>query len=199
MSKIGDKILDIIGLNNDEYDDEYEDEFEDEFDEIIEPKQTRFESKQKQKEKFSTFDDDEVDDKPLKKTVTKPSSGVSMEKQKSNFKPAPSKIVPMKATKASGLEVCVVRPSSFEDSREISDTLISGRAVILNLEGIHHEAAQRIIDFCSGSCYSINGNIQKISNFIFIVTPEYVDISGDFQELFGGIGNSNNSGFDIPL
>ena len=43
--------------------------------------------------------------------------------------------------------------------------------------------AQRIIDFTSGSCFAISGNLQKISNYIFIITPASVDISGDFLSL----------------
>ena len=45
------------------------------------------------------------------------------------------------------------------------------------------EVAQRIIDFTSGSCFAVDGNLQKISNYIFIVTPANVDISGDFQSI----------------
>ncbi len=81
--------------------------------------------------------------------------------------------------------------TSVEESREVTDTLLSGRAVILNLEGLHVEIAQRIVDFTSGSCYAVNGNLQKVSNYIFIITPENVDISGDFQDLL------TSGGFDI--
>ena len=79
----------------------------------------------------------------------------------------------------------------MEESREVTDTLLSGRAVILNLEGLHVEIAQRIVDFTSGSCYAVNGNLQKVSNYIFIITPENVDISGDFQDLL------TSGGFDV--
>ena len=41
----------------------------------------------------------------------------------------------------------------------------------LNLEGMDLEIAQRIIDFTSGATYAISGNLQKISNYIFLVTP----------------------------
>lgn len=88
------------------------------------------------------------------------------------------------------MEVCVIKPANVDDAREITDTLLSGRAVILNLEGLHVDIAQRIIDFTSGSCYSIDGNLQKVSSYIFIITPKTVDISGDFQDLLSG-------GFDV--
>ncbi len=55
------------------------------------------------------------------------------------------------------MEVCVIKPSSMEDTREIADTLVDNSTVILNLEGIDVELAQRIIDFTSGACYSLGG------------------------------------------
>lgn len=99
-----------------------------------------------------------------------------------------SKITPMRSSSkrsqtTSGMEVCVIKPTSFEESREITETLLTNRTVVLNMEGLDVDIAQRIIDFASGSCYAINGNLQKISNYIFIITPESVDISGDFQSL----------------
>ena len=57
----------------------------------------------------------------------------------------------------------------------------------MNLEGIEIGQAQRIIDFASGSCYAIDGNLQKVSNFIFIITPSGVEVSGDFQEILNGV------------
>ena len=66
------------------------------------------------------------------------------------------------------------------------------------MEGIHTEIAQRIIDFTSGSTYSMNGNLQKISSYIFIATPESVELSGDFQEMIGN-GTLDVSGLNIRL
>ena len=68
-----------------------------------------------------------------------------------------------------GMEVCVVKPISVDDSREITETLLSGRTVILNLEGMDLEIAQRIIDFISGATFAISGNLQKISNDLGIL------------------------------
>lgn len=83
-----------------------------------------------------------------------------------------------------GMEVCVIKPTSVEDAREITETLLANRTVVLNLEGLDVDIAQRIIDFTSGSCYAISGNLQKISHYIFIITPSSVDISGDIQDIF---------------
>ena len=89
------------------------------------------------------------------------------------------------------MSVCVVKPRNMEDAREITETLLANCTVVLNMEGLDLDLAQRIIDFTSGSCYAISGNLQKVSNYIFIITPASVDVSGDFQDLLNGA-------FDIP-
>ena len=77
---------------------------------------------------------------------------------------------------------------------------LAGKAVVLNMEGIHTEIAQRIIDFTSGATYSMNGNLQKISNYIFIATPDSVELSGDFQDILAaGTSTAGISGLNIRL
>lgn len=162
-----DKFLDIMKLNDDEYDDDdfYDDEFEnDEFDE--KPRRSLF-GKKSSREEYDDFDIQE----------------------ERKLAPAGNKVTPMRqpaSRRNAGMEVCVVKPASVDDSREITETLLAGRTVILNLEGMDLEIAQRIIDFISGATFAINGNLQKISNYIFLVTPTNVDISGDLQDLLGG-------------
>ncbi|MCL2864307.1 MAG: cell division protein SepF [Lachnospiraceae bacterium] len=162
-----DKFLDLMRLNGDDYDDDdfYDDDFEeDEFEE--KPRRALF----KKKEEDDFNDMEEVDGR---------------RNQVSN------KVTPMRPTTAAkrggfNMEVCVIKPTSVDDSREISETLLAGRTVILNLEGMDLEVAQRIIDFISGTTFAITGNLQRISNYIFLVTASNVDISGDLQDLLGG-------------
>ena len=97
-----------------------------------------------------------------------------------------------------GMEVSLIKPTSLDDAKEICDYLLAGKAVVLNMEGIHMETAQRIIDFTSGATYSLSGNLQKISNYICIATPPSVELSGDFQDLLSG-GNLDVSGLNIRL
>jgi len=76
-------------------------------------------------------------------------------------------------------EVKIIFPSSFEDSQEICNTLLESKPVVVNLEGFDADDAQRIMDFISGCIYAINGKYHQISKYVFIFTPEQVDISGD--------------------
>lgn len=116
------------------------------------------------------------------------------EEMKPRFFGRSSKVVPMRKA----MEVSLIKPTSIEDAREICDFLLAGKAVVLNMEGIHTEIAQRIIDFTSGATYSMNGNLQKISNYIFIATPDSVELSGDFQDMLNN-GTLDVSGLNIRL
>jgi len=135
--------------------------------------------------------DDEPEEKPKKSAVKEPiREDLDDKPRKSSSKVTPLR-QPRRVINNGGMEVCVIKPTSVEDAREITETLLANRTVVLNLEGLDVDIAQRIIDFTSGSTFAISGNLQKISHYIFIITPASVDISGDFQEII-------NSGFDVP-
>ncbi len=138
-------------------------------------------------------DDDYLDDEDGKEEAVTKNTPIknepAYEEKKSSNKV--TQIRQQKRVAGNGMEVCVIKPTSVEEAREITETLLANRTVVLNMEGLDVDIAQRIIDFTSGSCYAINGNLQKISHYIFIITPASVDISGDFQEILNG-------SFDVP-
>ena len=159
-----DKFLNYMKLNPEE-DDYYDDDYDEPDYEVKSPKKNTV-----MKEELVAAEE------PVKKTTPKITP---LNRQ-------PRKMI------GAGMEVCVIKPTSVEDAREITETLLANRTVVLNLEGLDVDIAQRIIDFTSGSCFAISGNLQKISHYIFIITPASVDISGDFQELLSGA-------FDVPI
>ncbi len=190
-----DRFLNAMKLNDDEdldgegfLDDDYEDDYEEE-----RPEKKRLIS--------SRYEDDEDEDleparpaAPVKAPAERPAPKARPKVVKNNSTSA--KISPMRPRQGGGMEVCVIKPRSMDDSREITDTLLEGCTVVLNMEGIDMDLAQRIIDFSSGSCYALHGKLQRSSTYIFIITPQSVDISGDFQEVLNGaIGMQS---FDSP-
>lgn len=91
-----------------------------------------------------------------------------------------SKVVNMHANVQ--MEVVVTAPNNLEEAGEVCDYLKEKKTVIINLENIEHEIAQRISDFLCGACYALDGSIQLISDDIFIIGPVNVDITGQFKE-----------------
>ncbi len=171
-----DKFLNLMKLNDEEEEDFYDDDYLD-GEEEVEAAPKKF-GAIKAKMGTNNSEEDDYEDKGVKRMVQP--------------KVTPIRPVARKVTNNAGMEVCVIKPTSVEDAREITETLLANRTVVLNLEGLDVDVAQRIIDFTSGSCYAISGNLQKISHYIFIITPSSVDISGDFQDIFGG-------SFEMPI
>ena len=162
---------------------------------------TIFDDEKPKKRFFKKLDDDYDDDldddlPPVKNTKKekKTSSGTKTAKQPKTQNSS-SKVTPMYSVKkktsgpsaGSSNEVCVIKPKQFDESTEIVDALLDNCTVILNLEGLDITLAQHIIDFTAGASYAIDGNIKKVSSYIFILTPEGVDITGDSQEILNDI------------
>jgi len=80
------------------------------------------------------------------------------------------------------MEVVVTAPGSYDDAQTACDYIKTKKPVVVNLEKVEMHIAQRIMDFLSGACYSLNGSVQRVSNNIFIIAPENVDISANFKE-----------------
>ena len=83
---------------------------------------------------------------------------------------------------SSALELKVIRPDRFDNVSQIADHLLNRRTVVLNLEATNKETSRRIIDFRSGVAYSISGNLKRVANNTFVITPNNVDVSNDAQE-----------------
>ena len=77
------------------------------------------------------------------------------------------------------LELKVVRPERFDSVTQIADHLINNRTVVLNLEATNKETARRMIDFLSGVAYSIDGNLKKVANNTYVITPGNVAVTND--------------------
>ena len=138
------------------------------------------------------YDDEEEEEEeaPAKKKplFSKPAAAYT---QRSSAAPA-NNVVGMRTKNAGGPEVCMIVPKSFDDANTIADVLLSHRAVILNLENNDMASAQRIIDFASGACYTVGGTLQKISRKIFMIVPQDMNLSGDFEALVSDMVDLNS-------
>ena len=91
-----------------------------------------------------------------------------------------NKVVNINAT--TQLKVVLVKPERFEDASTIADHLNNKRTVVLNLESTNKEVSRRLVDFLSGVAYANNGQIKRVANSTFIITPYNVDIMGDLLD-----------------
>ena len=191
---IVDRFLNAMKLNPDYEDyDDYDDYYDD--DDYIEDSEPEEEKKPKWHFFFHKNKEEETGEEyaPEEETRNERASRYSSHNSSKNTE---SNVLPMRRVRRQQvkekMQVCIIKPTSVEDAREITETLLDGKTVLLNMEGLNLDVAQRIIDFTSGSCYAISGNLQKVSNFIFVLTPPNVEISGDIQDLLGSADTSSS-------
>src|SRR5215217_5663138 len=75
--------------------------------------------------------------------------------------------------------VSVLEPSSFNDAQNLADRFKRQQPVILNLQNVDGDLSRRMVDFCSGLTYALDGNIQSVANRVFLLTPRDVEVSAE--------------------
>ncbi|CAN5627065.1 hypothetical protein BH24ACT21_BH24ACT21_16350 [soil metagenome] len=75
--------------------------------------------------------------------------------------------------------VSVLEPSSFNDAQPLADRFKRQQPVILNLQNVDTELSRRMVDFCSGLTYAMDGQIQSVANRVFLLTPRNVEVSAE--------------------
>ncbi|MDP1819539.1 MAG: cell division protein SepF [Acidimicrobiales bacterium] len=73
----------------------------------------------------------------------------------------------------------VVAPTSFNHAQEVADKLKVNLPVIVNLQNVDRDLSRRIIDFASGLCYGVGGQMERVANQVFLLTPSNVEVSAE--------------------
>ena len=84
------------------------------------------------------------------------------------------------------LQVVLVKPERYEDAGSIADHLNSKHTVVLNLEDTSRDISRRLLDFLSGVAYANSGQIKRVANGTYIITPYNVDIMGNLLDEIEG-------------
>lgn len=103
-------------------------------------------------------------------------------------------VIGMPGIANSTAEVVVVEPHSFEEMPQVIQTLRERKSVVLNLNVMDPEEAQRSVDFVAGATYAIDGHQERIGESIFLFTPSCVKVS----TIMGGNHESGESPVSSP-
>ena len=89
-------------------------------------------------------------------------------------------------------KVHVVAPARFADAKEIADCSEGNQPVIVNLQGADRDLQRRMIDFCSGVTYALSGEMERVADEVFLLTPSNVKVSDEERQRLQdrGLGES---------
>lgn len=192
MANIIRNFIDSLHLaDDDETDEEYEEY-------LMETNEKERRRGEKRGNRRFEQDDDEEEEVSYRPNTSNFSDLKRERTQKAERSQTQKKVVPFRGGSVGSLSnamgIKVMKPTSFDDSQAICDVLLAGKSTVINLEGLHTkvEDAQRVMDFVSGAVYAANGKLHQVSEYIFIVSPENVDISGDYLDMI------RQDGFEVP-
>jgi len=83
---------------------------------------------------------------------------------------------PMRPTSA---KPTVVAPETFDSAKDVADRFKAGQPVVMDLSGADRDLARRLIDFSSGMCYALGGNMERVTPGVYLITPVGVEVSGE--------------------
>ena len=175
-------------------DEEEDDEDYEEYVEQVSAREQRRSERKEQKDSRRSYPEDDMDYPDTGRGNTSYISDAKKERAERRTEKqsqSQTKMVSFRS-QGNGMGIKVMKPTNFEDSQDICDVLLAGKATIINLEGFNVDLAQRVMDFISGAVYAANGRLHQISNYIFIISPENIDITGDYLDLI------KQNGFDVP-
>ncbi len=75
--------------------------------------------------------------------------------------------------------ITTVHPRSYNDARVIGEAFRAGTPVIMNLTDMDDADAKRLVDFSAGLIFGLRGSIERVTNKVFLLSPESVEVTGE--------------------
>lgn len=170
----GDDEFDDDLLDDDEDDDDEDDDFDDDDDDYVASSRNKSKYKASSSKSYDTYNQ--------KNNNTYKNNSYTQRNNKTENVVDFSKTTRSNAPRSlNGSSLYVIKPHDFSESQTVAQHLKTGRAIVINMEGIELDAAQRIIDFIGGACYALEGSLQAISGSIFVAAPSNIAVSGDLR------------------
>lgn len=138
--------------------------------------------------KFSQFfamDPDEDDLTSAPAETAAPASPAPQAKLAAKPNYRTNKVVAMGEPTEKTAKIVVYEPRIYSDAKEIGNHLMNNRAVVVNFDQIESADATRIVDFLTGTVFAIHGEIKRIGQMIFLVTPANFQIDGSLAATLG--------------
>ena len=92
---------------------------------------------------------------------------------------------------ASSAKVTIKKPTVYDDATEICEALKSRKIVVINTSALETRIAQRLLDFVSGACFALAGELQEIERGVYILSPSNVEVTNELKSELSSKGMFN--------
>ena len=89
--------------------------------------------------------------------------------------------------------IVTVNPSAYNEARLVGETYRDGIPVIMNLTEMDDAGAKRLVDFAAGLVFATRGDIERVTNKVFLLSPPNVTIAAEDKARLAEGGFFNQS------
>lgn len=89
--------------------------------------------------------------------------------------------------------ITALHPRTYNEARTIGEHFRTGTPVIMNLTEMDDGDAKRLVDFAAGLSFGLHGRIERITNKVFLLSPEHVDVTAEDKARIAENGFFNQS------
>ena len=107
--------------------------------------------------------------------------------------PRPQAVPSHEGVHDTGYRITTLHPHSYNDARTIGEHFREGTPVIMNLTEMDDSDAKRLVDFAAGLIFGLHGRIERVTNKVFLLSPEHVEVTAEDKARIAEAGFFNQS------
>jgi cell division inhibitor SepF len=111
--------------------------------------------------------------RPLPRDYEQPSGVTTVPRRNPTVNP----VVKPLAAQAASPKPYAISPTSFNEAQDVADKFMAGVPVIVNLQDVDRDLSRRLVDFASGLCYGMRGQMERVTHQLYLLTPAHVEVS----------------------
>ncbi|MEJ6348327.1 cell division protein SepF [Holzapfeliella sp. He02] len=92
-------------------------------------------------------------------------------------------VVPLNSDKKPSNKIFLFEPRVYSDAKNVAEQVLNNGACIINFSRMEDDQAKRVVDFLTGTVYSLNGKIERVGDKIFLATPPKFEIDGKITKM----------------
>ena len=104
-----------------------------------------------------------------------------------------ARIAPAPAPVVDTYRITTLHPRTYNEARTIGEHFRSGTPVIINLTEMDDVDAKRLVDFAAGLIFGLRGSIERVTNKVFLLSPEHVEVTAEDKARIAEGGFFNQS------
>jgi cell division inhibitor SepF len=109
-----------------------------------------------------------------------PPLGQTVQPSGHTIRPRPQTVRPVAVTANARPHVVVA--SSFNQAQNVADKFKTSQPVVMNLVDADRELSRRLIDFASGLCYGLGGQMERVASQVYLVSPSSVEVTEEERD-----------------